>query len=57
MTVIVVVPVWSATGVMVSVRGEPLPVNARLAFGTSAVFDDVAVKENGGDVSGVSTSL
>ena len=56
-TVIVVVPVWLARGVTVSVRGDVVPVIARLASGTSASFDDTAEITNDGDVSGVSTSL
>ena len=44
-TVMVVVPVWLAAGVICSVREPPEPVKLRLAgaFGTSVVFEDDAV--------------
>ena len=37
-----VMPRCSAAGVIVSVRLAPAPLNARFAFGTSVVFDEVA---------------
>ena len=44
-TVIVVLPFWSAAGVICSVREPPDPVKLRFAFrfGTSVVLDDEAV--------------
>src|SRR5262249_23687289 len=42
-TVMVAVPDRFGAGVTLNVRAEPLPVMLRLAFGTSAVFPDVAV--------------
>src|SRR4051812_41970243 len=38
--VIVVVPVWFAAGVMVTVRLAPLPPKLMLALGTSVVLDE-----------------
>jgi len=43
-TVIVVVPDWSADGVTVTVRFDPLPPNTMPLTGTSDVFDDEALK-------------
>src|SRR5262245_65733427 len=42
-TVIVVVPNWLAAGVMTRFRLAPLPPRAMFAFGTSVVFDELAV--------------
>ena len=42
-TVIVVVPLWFAAGVICRLREPPEPVTLRLAFGTNVVFDYVAV--------------
>jgi hypothetical protein len=43
-TVSVAVPEALAVGVTVSVRLAPLPPKTMFAFGTSAVFEDVALK-------------
>jgi len=41
--VIVVVPLWFVAGMICKVREPPDPVKLKLAFGTSVVFEDVAV--------------
>src|SRR5688572_3502573 len=43
-TVTSVTPVWSAAGVTVTVRLEPLPPNATLAAGTKVVLVEAALK-------------
>ena len=39
-SVIVVDPIWSAAGVIVTVRFSPLPLNTMFASGTSKSFDE-----------------